>query len=448
MDYSEADTDDGVREIHLVYEIRCADSRDRGITEGTVGDYLHRLYIRAGIEVVRTSLIGAGVFATADLIYALKRGIHRDLAIKDSERENICEMRGEKGGIPLRVIVQVNTHADVSLAEGVEDGKVVYSKGELRIVPESGINCGMGHAFDVYQELMNFIIERRLQVRIGSELVTVNDDDGLLKVLKEKYGFEGENPEEFIRPIHDHTRHVAKQAAKISNALGDDFQLRDVNAVVNAGITNYRTGRVFRVDRNADVYTILDDIAALTALILAQLPDGHPEKSRRVEKQQPQALLLCTPNVEHPRNMLVGYLNAVIGSVWTPGSVFAVSGHDVAGATYPFGPYRLLSIFYALKHLGIRDLYLLGTDEGEVRRMEKKIRRDPIVADMIGAFGVNVHRLTRTEATDRSRDSVPPIDRALQDAIREGRRVFANNLPPKSPLNRIPPEKLKRLQTA
>lgn len=450
MEALNTSSDDGIKIVQALYEIRCADSRDRGIVEGKIADFILSLYSHVGIEVIRNSFIGAGVFATADMINALRRGIHKDITVQFAERGNIWPFRGSApaGNVPFEVVVQVNTHADVSPAGGVPEGKVVYGKNELVIAEHSSINCGMGQALDVYKELMDFLISKRLSVQTDSGLIVINDDDSLLELLQRRYGFEGENPDEFIRPISDHNRHVTKQARKIRTALEEDFQLRDLNFAVNAGITNYRTGRIYRIDGNEFVCTAMDDIAALTAEILALLPDGHAEKKKRVEKQEPKALLLCPPTVSHPRNKLVWYLNAAVGPMGTPGSVFAISGYDVVGATYPFGPYRLLSIFYAIKHLGIKDLYIIGENDGDVAAMSVKISRDPIVSLIIKEFGVNVHRMTQNELGNKSRDSIPPQDRILDEAIREGRAVFMRKLADKerhSPLVSLPADKLKRL---
>jgi hypothetical protein len=210
---------------------------------------------------------------------------------------------------------------------------------------------------------------------------------------------------------------------------------------VNAGITNYRTGQVIRIDRNSEIYTIMDDIARMNALILERLPSSHPEKAKRVESQEPVALLLCSPNVEHPRSTLTELtLNGNSAPAATPGSVFALSGYDITGPTYPFGPYRVLSIFYAVKHLRIRDLYLLGEGAGEINAMETKLKRDPIVSLIIDKFGVTVHRVD-TERGDRA-TSINPMDPTMKgmlvDAMADGKKAFFMKLHPKSPLNRLP----------
>ncbi|MEW5996309.1 MAG: hypothetical protein AB1657_01810 [Candidatus Micrarchaeota archaeon] len=451
MEGSDDAVENRTERVQAIFEYRCADSRDRGSVERMVARAMVRWYRLLGIEIIRKSIIGAGVFATADVVDGIKRGMHRKITLGMEEgwwpfkdQEGKPQLRDPDGNpkewTPMHFIIQVNTHADARLGEGADPEAVVYRASDVIFEKHSPINCGMGHAADVFRELMEFM-RGRVEVRRDCSLITVEDNESMLEFLQQAYGFEGDSPEDFIKPIHDHEMHVTKQARKIANALANSFQLRDVDWTVNAGITNYRTGQVIRIDRNAEVHTIMDDIARMNAMILGGLPNSHPEKARRVEAQKPVALLLCSPNVDHPRNTLLGFMNGDSAPAATPGSVFALSGYDITGPTYPFGPYRVLSIFYALKHLGIRDVYLLAEGEGELNAMEVKVRRDPMVSLMLKEFGVNVHRIN-TQTSSRG-TSTPPVDDMLRDALKYGKEAFFRKLHPKSPLNRLP-ERLHR----
>lgn len=430
-----------IKEVQAVFDIRCADSRDRGYVEKKVAEYMGKLYAAAGIEVIRRSVVGAGVFATGDIIDGLKRGIHRKINMGMEGKWWPFRETAPEGWLPMKFVLQVNTHADAKLKEAADAGKAVWSPDEIAFEKCSSINCGMGHAADVYRDLMEFV-RGRLEVRRDCGIITVTGNESMLEFLQAAYGFDGESPEDFIRPIHDHEMHVTKQARKIAKAIRNDFQLKDVDCTVNMGITNYRTGMVYRIDRNSEVYTILDDIARMVTEILGRLPDSHPEKARRVEKQCPVALLLCSPNVEHPRNRLMEYLNGEGAHLATPGSVFALSGYDVNAPTYPFGPYRVLSIFYAIKHLRIRDLYLLSDNDAELNSMKVKVERDPIVSLVAREFGVRVHMVNTWVSTGRP--SLSPVDDVLRNAMVEGKRAFMRRIPRESPINRIPPDRLQR----
>ena len=433
--------------VQAVFEYRCADSRDRGWVEMKVANAMVRWYGLANTKVIRKSIVGAGVFATMDVIDGIMRGIHRNIAMGMEEKWWPFREEAPKGWTPMRFVVQVNTHADARLKDAAGNDAVVHPASEVVFERHSSINCGMGHAADVYNDLMEFV-KGRLQIRKCSSLVVVDSTESMLEFLQQAYGFEGESPEDFIKPINDHEMHVVKQARKIENALRSSFQLKDTDWVVNRGITNYRTGEVIRIDSNEGVYTIMDDIARMNATILAMLPNSHPEKARRVEKQAPVALLLCSPNLPHPRNTLLEIMGGEAYSIATPGSVFALSGYDINSPTYPFGPYRVLSIFYAVKHLGIKDIYLVGEGDGEINAMYVKMMRDPIVRLILEEkeLGVKVHRVN-CAACER-RTSVNATDPLLKDALIEGRRAFFRKLHPKSTLNRLPPERLKKLQTA
>lgn len=447
-------------EVHACFELRCSDSRDRGWVERKVSNAMPKWYSELGITIIRKSIVGAGVFATADIIDGLMRGMHRKIILGMENMWWPFRDRAPEGWMPMRFAVQVNTHADAWLKDGADPDAVVHAASDVGFAKESPINCGMGHAADVYNDLMEFV-RGRLEVRAGDRLIVVHDDESMRDFLREVHAFEGEDPRSFIKPIEDHVAHVRRQAGKIEAALSGPvpgevaksvnvlagFQLRDVGWVVNQGITNYRTGEVIRIDNNGDVYTIMDDIARMNKMILALLPNSHPEKARRVEKQKPVALLLCSPNIPHPRNTLLELIGAEAASIATPGSVFALSGYDITSPTYPFGPYRVLSIFYAVKHLGIKDVYLLGEGDGEINAIEVKMRRDPIVRLMLedGGFRVKVHRVDAEK--DERRTSITAADQMARDALMEGRRAFFRNLHPRSPLNRLPPKRLKELQT-
>ena len=447
-------------EVQAIFEYRCADSRDRGWVERKVANAMVKWHAEVGINVIRKSTVGAGVFATADVVDGLMRGMHRKVILGMEKEWWPFRDAAQDGWIPMKFAVQVNTHADAALKKGADPDAVVHLPEDVVFEKHSPINCGMGHASDVYNDLMEFV-KGRLQVRAGNRLIVVHDEDSMREFLREVHAFEGEDPKSFIKPIVDHVEHVQRQAAKIEAALSGPvpgeasqtvnvlagFQLRDVNWVVNQGITNYRTGEVIRIDSNKEVYTAMDDIARLNATILALLPNSHPEKARRVEKQKPVALLLCSPNVPHPRNTLLEMVGGEAASIATPGSVFALSGYDITSPTYPFGPYRVLSIFYAIKHLGIKDIYLLGEGDGEINAMEVKMRRDPIVRLILEDkdFGAEVHRVDAKNANRRT--SITSADPMARDALMEGRRAFFRKLHPKSQLNRLPPERLKELST-
>ncbi len=445
-------------EVHASFEYRCADSRDRGWVERKVSNAMVRWYAELGINVIRKSMVGAGVFATADVVDGLMRGIHRKIVLGMDKEWWPFKDEAPEGWLPMKFAVQVNTHADARLRKGADPDAVVHLPKDVVFEKHSPINCGMGHAADVYEDLMEFV-KGRLEVRAGDRLIVVHDEESMREFLRAVHAFEGEDPRSFIKPIVDHVEHVRRQAGKIEAALAGPvpgkvshnanvpagFQLRDVYSTVNAGITNYRTGQVIRIDDNGEVWTVMDDIARMNATILAMLPNAHPEKARRVEAQKPVALLLCSPNVPHPRNTLLELMEEETHVVATPGSVFALSGYDITGPSYPFGPYRVLSIFYAVKHLGIKDVYLMGEDDGEINAIEVKIKRDPMVSLIMKEFGVNVQKVDAKE-TER-RTSLTSADPMARDALMEGRRAFFRNLHPKSPLNGLPPERLKELRT-
>ncbi|MDD5096593.1 MAG: hypothetical protein PHY95_03710 [Candidatus ainarchaeum sp.] len=440
-----------MREIQVLLDGRCSDSRDRGGTESEAARTIQELYVEAGTLIVRASVLSAGTFATKNFIYSLLTEIH------ENRREAAMYFptwafreEAPDGFVPLRTVVRMTTHTSVAPKEGVPEGKDIYGKNELAITMGTSIGCGMESANTVWRELMGFL-KGKLSVTVGGRALQVMDYEDVLRMLWEFYGFDGENPLRFIKSIDDHRMHVTEQASKVRNVLSSDHQLRRTMVDVIEGIVNYGTGRVYRVDKNEGLWSGHDDITALTANVLANLPEDHPEKARRVAKQRPEAMLICPPSVPHPRRTLTEYLASQGGHtapIAAPGSVFTVSGHDVLGETYTFGPYDIVGTFYAAAHLNVKDVYLIGHDESELRLMELKIRQDPIVNLIRKEFGLRVHKITLENANGHGRDSIPPrADKQFEEAYREGLRALARNLNPKSVLNRLPAERLRRLRS-
>jgi hypothetical protein len=170
------------------------------------------------------------------------------------------------------------------------------------------------------------------------------------------------------------------------------------------------------------------------------LPEKHPERVRRTMKQEPSAMAICSPSVVHLRKVLSSYLVATGQSdlpVGAPGSVFAISGHDAVGETYTFGPHAVVSFFYAAKHLGIRKIYMVGS-EGEILRMKQKIRADKIVRLIVKEFGMEIVPVRLEQVNGNGRNSIPPMDKNMLEAAHEVMKRMGNNLNKKSPLVRLP----------
>lgn len=428
----------------IVIDGRCADSRDRGTLESEYAEIIAEWYADVGIIVARTSVLSAGTFATRNFIFSLKKELHENseelygLGFPVCSRLDIMEARE----IPLIANIRMTTHADAHLARGVPEGQATYGKEQLKLVrKDTCINCGMEHAGKVWMELMAFLMERGGR---GME-----NPKALLKTLRNEYGFERHNPMRFIQSVDDHRMHVSEQAEKVREAFEQDAQLSALIAperpehrsiFVTEAVLNYGTGAAYRVDEHADFYGPLEDMAALVSETLAMLPSDHPERLRRTAKQEPKAMVVCSPGVMHLRRALSAYMVATGQSdlpVGAPGSVFATSGHDVVGETYTFGPHAIVGFFYAAKHLGIRKIYLVGS-EGEILRMRQKIRADKIVRLIVKEFGMEIEPVPLEKVNGNGRNSIAPEDKVLQEAAHEAIRKFSRKLNQKSPLVRLP----------
>ncbi len=433
----------GAKEFDLVYnakEFRCSDARDRGVMDAHASETVKHWLLERGVLLLRDTVVKAGVFATKDVIHNIRKSIHEgvDSALAafggDLRLPNESRLGSDA---EIVTVVQANTHADVSTKKGVEKGETTYMREELSFVEGSPINCGMEKAGLVWNELREWL---RIEGIAGSE-------GELVELLQGRYGLESGYSEHFITsiPANDYPGHILTQRAKLEKALRSDFELQSLDIKVNAGITNYRTGEVLRVDDNDDFYTPLDDIASLTSHLIAMVPEDHPEKALRADKQMHvKAVLVNSPSIDHPRNTLISYLQEKVEKkISTAGAIFTVNGHDVTDFTYCYGPYSVLSFYYAAEHLKARDMYVLGKNDAEVVRMLTKIEKDPIVSGIVKKYGVNVKGLTLDEVIDRvGRLRTPETDSQLKEIITEGVKTFKPSR--KSLLNR----EVKRPSTA
>jgi hypothetical protein len=434
----------GYNQALILIDARCADSRDRGALESLFADIISDWYAEVGIIVVRTSVLSAGTFATRNVVYSLETELKEN---KDALYEcgfPVCSRLDimEAGEIPLITNIRMTTHADAHLAPGVPDGQVTYGREQLKFVRDNTcINCGMEHAGKVWLELMAFLVEKG-----GPEM---GNQKALLKILRGEYGFDGYNPMRFIKSVDDHRMHVGEQAAKVRAAFGQDAQLSPLIApenpehqsiFVTEAVLNYGTGAAYRLDDHAGFYGPLEDMATLVSETLAMLPEKHPERVRRTMKQEPNAMAICSPSVVHLRKTLSSYLVATGQSdlpVGAPGSVFAISGHDAVGETYTFGPHAVVSFFYAAKHLGIKKIYMVGS-EGEILRMRQKIRADKIVRLIVKEYGMEIVPVPLKEMNGNGRSSITPMDKSMLEAAYEAMGRMERNRNEKSPLVRLP----------
>jgi hypothetical protein len=56
----------------------------------------------------------------------------------------------------------------------------------------------------------------------------------------------------------------------------------------------------------------------------------------------------------------------------------------------PFGPYVIAGLFFAVKHLGLKDQMVMGFDANQTSRIMQKIKNDPIMRMIVEKFNVNL----------------------------------------------------------
>ncbi|MBI5228302.1 hypothetical protein HY988_06945 [Candidatus Micrarchaeota archaeon] len=442
-----------IKEVQHVIPIRCGDSRDSGAMENEIMRSLIIEYAARGIKVDLSRLNIAGAVVNKQSYIEIKDLIKGNLRQCLNEiGEKMTVDPHEKGKILHSSIVQISAHADIALK--TKELKLLYKPDEVEIVDNhSTVNCGMSDASEVWKELIALFYELKPEVKFydkqeKKEIITKLDNDKtLLRLLKSTYAHEGDTVESFITSI-DLLKEPQKSNLYLRSMFDADNELARVPIHINYGIINYRTGLKIRMDENAQIHTVLDDLASMMRYVMDALPANNLEKIRRGSVQKPIAGLICSPDIPNPREALVRYLRTKEKreGLDVAGTVFLTTGMNVTSPFSSFGPYKLGGIAYSIVKLHIRDYYIIGNNSRETLNIRRKVENDPILNLVMKHFKVKMRLITLDElkalgVQTHTSAAGPEEVKAIKEAIAKFKRL------PGSALNKpiIAPDVLKLL---
>ncbi len=393
-----------IKEVQHVIPIRCGDSRDSGAMENEIMRRLIIEYAARGVKVDLSRLNIAGAVVNKQSYIEIKDLIKGNLSQNlNTIGEKMSVDPNEKGKILHSSIIQISGHADIALK--TKELKLSYKPGDVEIVDKhSTVNCGMSDASEVWKELIAMIYQLKPEIRFYDKgekkevIAKLDNDKMLLRLLRNIYAHEGADVESFITSV-DLLKEPKKSELYLRSMLNADNELARIPIHINYGIINYRTGLKIRMDENAQIHTVLDDLAGMMRYVMETLPANNPEKIRRGSVQKPIAGLICSPGIPNPRETLVRYLRMKEKrqDLDVAGTVFLTTGMNVTNPFSSFGPYKLGGIAYSVVKLNIRDYYIIGNDSRETFNIRRKVENDPILNFVMEHFNVKMHLITLDE---------------------------------------------------
>ena len=439
-----------IERIQINLVVGCSDSRRVRFLDSIIEEELVRAYALRGIMAMIETMSVAGTYMTPDNISEVKGRLHR-----------IMHSSMDHADGRLDLIVQLLTHGKVGLAPFVTVGKTTYSEEEITVDETSRTHCGMAHAAEAWKELMKLIFDNaNTDHKLATEYYdkatgkTVNtvdepiDNEGRLqKLLRNVYFYTGEHVRGFITNIDKLVKHITDQKGNLKAAIRMDPELGDLPVIINAGIEDFETGGVIRVDRNDHAYFILDDKARIKEIALTYLPEDDPERIWCASKQADvvKAGIICTSDINNPRTALAKSLG--VGA----GSIFGIINDKVANYWSAFGPSAVVAFYYSVAHLGVGGYHIIGVNEKQTNKIMKKINEDPLIQFVIRLFGVKIHAYPESELREKIRKTLADHEEITRykEVVR---RVMQNYTPPaqsvlhKPHVNTITDFRLKRIR--
>lgn len=417
-----------IREIQLIITGRCADSREGSKIENKAAKVLMLEAAARGIHIMLRRVVSAGgvmnEYSIPEVIELIEHGLNDAIGLVGPERLDPHGREEKNGRIPFRTIVRLSSHGAVGPKSGKH--KLVYSPEELEITDKhSPTNCGMRHAGSgVWRPFMEWFKElapereffdKELRKRVK---IKIRTDEDIRRMLLSLYGYNGD-PKEFITDI-DILEEPLKSKERLRAALDENKAQTATEVTINASVRSFLTGEDIRITNPQMPPTFLDVKGFMMKYIMDHLPNDHPEKVRRRNKQKPTVGMMCSPAVEYPRETLVAYLQKHgRRGLDVAGSVFLAVGPNLLRPFSTFGAYKLGGILYSIISLGIRNYWIVGRDEHEVRRIKEKIRNDPFLSVVFDYYKVKVHELTMStfEKEGVRRESISAKDHVVDDLL-------------------------------
>ena len=365
------------KQVHIL--IGCADARDLSQVQLDAVDAVRKKFQSNGIEIEYHVIRAAGSFVTPDVVMDIKRTVEQS-------------QRNLTGLIHVSYFVHIQTHAH--LTEDSKDDYISHVH-DLHVVEGSPLNCGMLGASAVGIEIEKMIVEEKPKLELGGNMITVDNDTKIKLLLKEHYAYDGYLAGDWIFSIDLLRTHPRHQRTLLEKAIDNDSELKVLDIQITCGILDYSIHSLIRVDDGDPAVPYWDGVQ--------QYIREHSENERtkrellihQSQKQKPLAGLLCMSDPRqssraHAAEFYLKSKGMSNGGEYLPNTVFNMTGSSFDIPFTPFGPYVIAGFFYAVKHLHLTDQMVMGYDAAQTKRIELKIKNDPIMNMIVNKFGVNI----------------------------------------------------------
>jgi hypothetical protein len=362
------------KQIHIL--IGCADARDLNQVQIDSVNETIKAFKGRGIHVEMRLLRVAGSFVTPDVVTDIKR------IIDETQRDTAC--------LKITYFVHIQSHGD--LDEESEKNYISHVH-DLRVIPDSPLNCGMLKASSVGVEIEEFIIKAHPKVNIKGEIVEITSEKEIRKMLAWVYGYDGYLAGDWIRGIDYLRTHPRAQRASLERTLATDIDFKNLDIKVTAGIQDYTAHALIRVDGGEPEVDYWDTMQLLVRKKVKE-SDGI-SLAAQADKQEPLAGLLCMPDPRvSSRTLAAQYYRNLRGcgqvDDYLPNTVFNMTGSAFDVPLMPFGPYVIAGFYYSIKYLNLLDQMVMGYDQLQTNRIVQKIYNDPIMNLIVDKFKVNL----------------------------------------------------------
>lgn len=362
------------KQVHIL--IGCADARDLNQVQIDSVNETIKAFKERGIRVEMRLLRVAGSFVTPDVVTDIKR------IIDETQRDTAC--------LKITYFVHIQSHGDL---DDESEKNYISHVHDLRVIPDSPLNCGMLRASSVGVEIEEFIIKARPKVNIKGEIVEITSEKEIRKMLAWVYGYDGYLAGDWIRGIDYLRTHPRAQRASLERTLATDIDFKNLDIKVTAGIQDYTAHALIRVDGGEPEVDYWDTMQLLVRKKVKE-SDGI-SLAAQADKQEPLAGLLCMPDPRvSSRTLAAQYYRDLRGcgqvDDYLPNTVFNMTGSAFDVPLMPFGPYVIAGFYYSVKYLNLLDQMVMGYDQLQTNRIVQKIYNDPIMNLIVDKFKVNL----------------------------------------------------------
>jgi len=366
------------QEVHVL--LGCGDARDAGQAHIDAVNATIARYLENGVAVELHIIRAPGSFVTPDVVADIRR-------IFES-----AQRRSPHSGKPTRHFVHIQSHGQL---DAQSDRGYAIHVHKMNVVQASPFNCGMLGASGVGMEIEQMLLEERPEVVLRDRPVRIDSEDMVRALLREVYAHDGHLAGDWIKSIDLLRTHPRAQRVVLERAIARDPDLRALDIKVTAGIQDYATHKLIRLDGGEPAAPFWDEVQGLVrgdrvgSGIRRETLDGQ------AKPQKPLAGLLCMSDSQLSSGELAAahYLRSKglpKQPGYMPNTLFNLSGSSFDVPLSPFGPYIIGGFFYAVKHLGLRDQLVMGHDAPQTDRILRKIAGDPIMRLIVRKLDVNL----------------------------------------------------------